>query len=76
MKKMLEHLKGAVDIGGVVIDVVLIAALIPVIVTFINQAESNLSAVEVTLLSLVTLFIILALIFNIARQAGLMKKRS
>jgi hypothetical protein len=31
--------KMAMDITGVVVDVVLVTALIPVIVTFINEAE-------------------------------------
>ena len=60
------------DIAGVVVDVVLVVALIPVIVTFISGAQ-NLTATETMLLSLVTLFIVLALIFSIGKQAGLIK---
>jgi len=41
--------KGAIDITSVVVDVVLVTALIPVIYTFIANAE-NLSATETTLL--------------------------
>lgn len=75
LKQMLSSVKGALNLTGVVIDVVLLTALIPVVVSFINSAESNLTAIEFTLLSLTTLFIVLALIFNIAKQAGLLKGR-
>lgn len=73
LKSMLLSVKGAVDITGVVIDVALVSALIPVIVTFINTA--NLSGTEATLLSLTTLFIVLALVFNVVKQSGLIKGR-
>lgn len=69
----MKDIKGAIDITGVVVDVVLVTALIPVIVTFINGAE-NLSTTEATLLGLTTLFIVLALVFSIVKQSGLMKK--
>ena len=69
---LLRSCKAAMDISGVVIDVVLVVALIPVIVTFIGNAQ-NLTATEVTLLSLTTLFIILGLVFAIGKQAGLIK---
>ena len=75
LKKLLDSVKGAVDVTGVVVDVVLVTALIPIIVTFINNAEGNLSATEFTLLSLTTLFIVLGLVFNIVKQSGVMKKR-
>ena len=65
--------KGALDITSVVVDVVLVTALIPVIVTFIANAE-NLTATETTLLGLTTLFIVLGLIFSIVKQSGLMNK--
>jgi len=54
IKKMFNNTKAAIDITSVVVDVVLVTALIPVIVTFISNAE-NLTATEVTLLSLTTL---------------------
>jgi hypothetical protein len=73
IKKMLSACKGAIDITGVVVDVVLVTALIPVIVTFITQAE-NLTTTEATLLGLTTLFIVLALVFSIVKQSGLTRK--
>ena len=69
----MKSVKGAIDITSVVVDVVLVTALIPVIVTFINNAE-NLSATETTLLGLTTLFIVLGLVFAIVKQSGMMKK--
>ena len=72
--KMYARVKGALDITGVVVDVVLVVALIPVIVTFISNA-TNLTSTEEMLLSLTTLFIVLALIFNIGKQSGLIKKK-
>ena len=74
LNKMLRSMKGSIDIVSVVVDVVLVTALIPVIVSFINNAE-NLSGTETTLLSLTTLFIVLALVFNIVRQSGLIKSQ-
>lgn len=74
LKSMFASTKGAIDVTGVVVDVVLVTALIPVIVTFINNAE-NLTATETTLLGLTTLFIVLALVFNIVKQSGLMSKK-
>lgn len=70
---LMRSIKGAMDISGVVIDIVLVVALIPVIVTFVNNAE-NLTATETTLLGLTTLFIILGLVFAIGKQTGLIKK--
>ncbi len=70
--KFMASCKGAISVTGVVVDVVLVTALIPVIVTFINSAE-NLTATETTLLGLTTLFIVLALVFAIVKQSGLAK---
>lgn len=67
-----NSVKGSLDITSVVVDVVLVTALIPVIVTFISNA-TNLTATETTLLGLTTLFIVLALVFNIVKQSGLSK---
>jgi len=72
--KMIECTKGAIDITGVVVDVVLVTALIPVIKTFISDA-TNLTATETLLLSLVTLFIVIALVMNIIKQSKLTSKR-
>ena len=71
--KLWKSTKGAIDITSVVVDVVLVTALIPVIVTFIANAE-NLTSTEETLLGLTTLFIVLALIFSIVKQSGLTNK--
>jgi len=73
LKKMLDNTRASINITGVVVDVVLVTALIPVIVTFINNAE-NLTATETTLLGLTTLFIVLALVFSIVKSSGLIKK--
>ena len=73
LKKLAISCKGAINITGVVVDVVLVTALIPVIVTFISNAE-NLTTTESTLLGLTTLFIILALVFGIVKQSGLTRK--
>lgn len=70
VKNIMNDVKGAIDITGVVVDVVLVTALIPVIVQFISNAE-NLSTTESTLLGLTTLFIVLALVFSIVKQSGL-----
>ena len=70
LKSMLSSCKGAISVTAVVVDIVLVTALIPVIVTFISNAE-NLTATETTLLGLTTLFIILGLVFAIVKQSGL-----
>ena len=72
--RMLESVKGAINITGVVVDVALVVALIPIIKQFISDA-TNLSSSETLLLGLVTLIIVLALVFNIAKQSGLMKNK-
>jgi hypothetical protein len=72
LKKLSNSVKGAMDVSGIVIDVVLVTALIPVLATFVSDA--NLSGTEATLLGLTTLFIVLGLVFMIGRQTGLIKK--
>lgn len=47
--KMFANNRAAMDVVGVVVDVVLVTALIPVIATFISNA-TNLSATEAALL--------------------------
>lgn len=71
LQKLSNSVKGALDISGIVIDVVLVTALIPILTTFITDA--NLSGTEATLLGLSTLFIVLGLIFMIGKQTGLIK---
>jgi len=70
LKSMLSSCKATISVTAVVVDIVLVTALIPVIVTFISNAE-NLTATETTLLGLTTLFIILGLVFAIVKQSGL-----
>lgn len=60
------------NISGIIVDVVLVVALIPIIATFVADAE-NLTATETTILSLTTLFIVLGLVFAIGKQTGLIK---
>jgi hypothetical protein len=47
MKRLLDSIKASMDITGVIVDVVLVVALIPIVVSFINSA-TNLSPIEVT----------------------------
>lgn len=72
IKKLTKSAKGSVDVVSIVVDVVLVCALIPVIATFI--ADANLSATEQTILGLTTLFIVLGLAFSVVKQMGLIKK--
>lgn len=72
-KEFVSATKNAGHIFEIIIEVVLVVALIPVIKTFIAGAE-NLSATETLLLSLVTLFVVLGLIWNTIRILGLGKK--
>jgi len=74
LAKLISSAKGAMNIAEIVVDVVLVVALIPVIATFIASA-TNLTTTETTILGLTTLFIVLALVFSIGKQAGLIKKR-
>lgn len=73
LKQMFMSVRGSLDITSVVVDVVLVTALIPVIKTFIGSA-TNLTATEIVLLSLVSLFIVIALVMNIVKQSGLSSK--
>lgn len=72
MANILEmNKRGAVNIVKTLVEVVLVVALIPVIAIFIASA-TNLTATETTLLGLVTLFIVLALVYGIVKDSGLM----
>lgn len=73
-RKLLEDVKAGMNITTVVVDVVLVVALIPVIVTFIASAE-NLTTTESTLLGLTTLFIVLGLIYSVLKSSGLTGKK-
>ena len=72
LKKLFDSTKGAINMTGVIVDVVLVTALIPVIATFIANA-TNLTSTETTILGLTTLFIVLGLVFAIGKQTGLIK---
>jgi len=72
--KMFGNVIGGVDLIGVLIDVILLSALVPVIVTFIKATEGNLTSTEFTLLSLTTLFLVIALVYSIIKQSGLTNK--
>jgi len=68
--KLQMNKRAAQDITGIVVNVVLVTALIPIIVTFIAEAE-NLTATEQTLLGLTTLFIVLGLVFSVIKGSKL-----
>lgn len=72
MQKLIKSVKGALNVSTIMVDVALTVALIPVIKTMISDA-SNLTSTETILLGLVTLFIVIALVFNIGKQTGLIK---
>jgi len=72
LKKLFNSTKGALNVFQITIEVILVVTLVPVIAGLILTA-TNLSATETTLLGLVTLIIVLALLFGIAKQSGLMK---
>lgn len=71
MKEFLStRVMGAMNIVNVVVGVAIATALIPVIVTFVAEAN-NLTTTETTLLNLLPLFIIIALVFGIYKTSGL-----
>jgi high-affinity K+ transport system ATPase subunit B len=72
---LIGELCGAFDIFSVAIDVALVFALIPVIKGFISTASNNLTATELVLSALVPLVLILALVYVVAHQTGLMGKK-
>lgn len=72
MQKIIKSVKGALNVSSIMVDVALVVALLPVIKTMISDAV-NLTATETILLGLVTLFIVIALVFNIGKQTGLIK---
>lgn len=74
LSKMFSSVKGAMNITSIIVDVVLVVALIPIIVSFIGNAE-NLTTTESTLLGLTTTFIVLGLIFAVGKQTGLIKSK-
>jgi hypothetical protein len=73
IEKLMPDVKHAMKIFDVVLDVVLVTALIPVVIQFIDSAKANLSSTEATILGLTTIVIVLGLVFALAKQTGLMK---
>jgi ACR3 family arsenite efflux pump ArsB len=63
--------KGALNLIFVLVEVIFAVVLIPVIKNFIASA-TNLTATESTLLSLITTFIVLALVYGVVAKSGLM----
>jgi hypothetical protein len=93
LSDLMKNTRASMDITGVVVDVVLVMALIPIVATFISTAHAcrlvftvvnenlttnatvcGLGSTEYVVLSLATLFIVLALVFSIVKQAGFGKK--
>ena len=62
------------SIVGLVVEVVLVVTLVPVIAVYIASAQ-NLTTTEKTILGLATTFIILGLIYAIAKSSGIMGKK-
>mgnify|MGYP001321699409 CR=1 FL=1 len=71
---ILRDVLGGFDIFGTALDVALVMALFPVIKTFISGASGNMTATEVIISGLVTLVLILALVYNVAHQSGILRK--
>lgn len=59
------------NIVKVTVEIIIVTALLPIISITIAGTQ-NLTATETTLLTLVTLFLIIGLIFGIAKQEGLL----
>lgn len=74
--KMLNTKKGSGKIATIVVEIIFVTALIPVVVTFITSAKSNLSATEQIVIGLVTLFLVLGLAYMVAKQMGLVGGRN
>lgn len=74
LQKMLDSTKGAMNLGTAIVEIVLVVTLVPVIAVIIAEA-TNLTSTEETLLGLVTLFIVIGLVFGIAKSSGMMNKR-
>lgn len=80
MKKLIQSLKGSLDITGIVVDVVLLVALIPVVVGLIATVEESATGTvtltsEVVILGLTTLFLVMAFVFAVVKQSGLISKK-
>jgi len=90
LTKMFSTIKGGIDITGVIVDVILVVALIPVITIFVSNnktlynstvgnesliARQGLSTPEYAIMSLIATFIVIGLVFMIGKQSGLIKSK-
>lgn len=72
MANLLDGLRGEFNIFAVCIDVALVFALYPAIKGFIATAAANMTATEVLISALIPLVLVLALVYSVAKQSGLM----
>lgn len=61
-----------VNVVKTTVEIIIVTALLPIIAVTIASTQ-NLTATETTLLALVTLFLIIGLIYGIAKSEGLIK---
>lgn len=73
MANLLESLQGEFNIFAICIDVALVFALYPAIKGFIASASANMTSAEVLISALIPLVLVLALVYSVAKQSGLMK---
>jgi len=66
---------GVFDIFSVIIDVALVMALYPALKSFIANAGQNMTAAEVAISALIPIVLVLALVYSVARQSGLLGKK-
>jgi hypothetical protein len=69
---IMADMLGAFDIFSVVIDVALVMALYPALKGFIGTASANMTATEIAISALIPVVLILALVYGVAKQSGLM----
>jgi len=62
-----------VNIVKTTVEIIVVTVLLPVIAVQIASTQ-NLTTAETTILGLTTLFLILGLIYGIAKQEGLLNK--
>jgi hypothetical protein len=72
---ILRDVLGGFDIFSVALDVALVMALFPVIKSFVSAGQDNMTATETLISGLITLVLILALVYSVAHQSGILKGR-
>jgi hypothetical protein len=72
-KNILGDVLGVFDIFSVIIDVALVMALYPALKGFISDASQNMTAAEIAISALIPVVLVLALVYSVARQSGLLK---